>query len=242
MDDKTSKQESLGAQVQALADRVAMLEDVNAIRDLHYAYGYFIDKCMYNEVVDLFSENGRAHFLNGVYKGKAGARRLYCNWFQQLFTRGVNGPVYGFLLDHLLLQEIIHVAADRKTAKGRARNFMIGGQHKSKTDRIQGPPDEFWEGGIYENTYFREDGVWKLGVLNYNMLWQSDYKEGIAESDSHLMTLTKTYPEDPNGPDELLPPLIAWPQTRVIPFHYNHPVTGKPIQTPAPGVSPKAKA
>jgi hypothetical protein len=232
--------ESLKAQVQALADRIAILEDIEAIRNLHYAYGYFIDKCMYDEVVDLFSDNGRALFLNGVYKGKAGARRLYCGWFRTLFTRGKNGPAYGFLLDHHLFQEIIHVAPDRKTAKGRARNFMLGGQHRWKTDRIEGLPDGFWEGGIYENTYVREDGVWKLGVLNYNMLWQANYSDGVEKSEAHLMALTKTYPEDPNGPDELMPGgLPVWPETRVVPFHYNHPVTGKTIAVPAPGLKPK---
>lgn len=40
---------------------------------------------------------------------------------------------------------------------------------------------------------------------------------------------TKTYPEDPLGPDEILEQKMLWPDTRVIPFHYPHPVTGKKI-------------
>jgi hypothetical protein len=49
----------------------------------------------------------------------------------------------------------------------------------------------------------------------------------------HLTPMTKTYPEDPNGPDVLLgePPKV-WPHTRVVPFHYPHPVTGK-VWTPS---------
>ena len=41
----------------------------------------------------------------------------------------------------------------------------------------------------------------------------------------------KLYPEDPIGPDELLDPQPRlWPATDIVPFHYNHPVTGKPIE------------
>jgi hypothetical protein len=34
---------------------------------------------------------------------------------------------------------------------------------------------------------------------------------------------------DPLGPDELIEQKMLWPDTRVIPFHYPHPVTGKPV-------------
>ena len=40
-----------------------------------------------------------------------------------------------------------------------------------------------------------------------------------------------TYPEDSLGPDELLDPRPRlWPATDIVPFHYEHPVTGKPIE------------
>ena len=51
----------------------------------------------------------------------------------------------------------------------------------------------------------KDSGVWKIKRLNYNMLWQADYEPGWAKSGVHLPPLTKTFPEDPRGPDELLP-------------------------------------
>jgi len=219
---------AMQAEIDALKNEVGRLNDVNAIRHLHYAYGYYIDKCMYDEVVELFSDSSELRFLNGIYRGRAGARRLYCDWFRNYFTKGHNGPIYGFLLDHLELQDIIDVAPDRKTAKARFRGFLMGGSHKSKKEEIPGLPTQFWEGGIYENEYVRENGVWKIKLLNYCMLWQADYDKGWHESQAHLMQLDKTYPEDPNGPDELAANVPqAWPHTRVVPFHYAHPVTGK---------------
>jgi hypothetical protein len=43
-----------------------------------------------------------------------------------------------------------------------------------------------------------------------------------------LLPLDKTYPENPIGPDELMPETPKfWPETRIVDFHYAHPVTGE---------------
>jgi len=212
-----------------MAQRIARLEDVHAVRTLHFKYGYYIDMCLYDEACELFAEDGEVRFLNGIYRGRAGARRLYCDWFRNLFTHGHNGPVHGFLLDHLQLQDIVDVAADGRSARGRFRALLMAGQHSSKKERIGNNfPAQCWEGGIYENRYVKEGGVWKIQLLNYNMLWQADYEPGWANSGVHLPALTRLFPEDPRGPDELLPSVPqTWPHTRVVPFHYAHPVTGQ---------------
>jgi hypothetical protein len=215
-------------ELEQLRRRVTQLEDIHAVRTLHFKYGYYIDMCLYDEAVDLFAEDGEVFFLNGIYKGKAGVRRLYCDWFRNLFTKGHNGPVHGFLLDHLQLQDIVDIAPDGKTARGRFRALMLAGQHETKKERVEPFPEQCWEAGIYENEYVKDRGVWKIRRLNYNMLWQADYEPGWAKSGVHLPPILKTFPEDPHGPDELLPSVPAtWPNTRVVPFHYPHPVTGK---------------
>jgi hypothetical protein len=93
--------------------------------------------------------------------------------------------------------------------------------------------EPFWEGGVYENTYFREDGVWKIGVLDYNAFYYAPYDQGWGrvKPGYAVPAYSVTYPEDPNGPDELRPAKAAfWPKTDVVPFHYVHPVTGKPLK------------
>jgi hypothetical protein len=225
---KTKRKSSRVSRPSGLEARITRLEDIHAVRTLHFKYGYYIDMCLYEEAVDLFANDCELNFLNGIYFGKAGARRLYVEWFQKLFTNGHNGPIHGFLLDHLQLQDIVDVAEDGKTAYGRFRVLMAGGQHHSKQPRVPNFPDQCWEAGIYENRYVKDKGVWKIRLLNYNMLWQADYEPGWAKSGVHLPPLTKTFPEDPRGPDELMPHVPnTWPNTRVVPFHYPHPVTGK---------------
>jgi hypothetical protein len=224
----TGGNSALARELAELRKQVTRLEDIHAVRTLHFKYGYYIDMCLYDEATDLFAEDGEVRFLNGVYKGKAGVRRLYCEWFRNLFTKGHNGPVHGFLLDHLQLQDIVDISADGKSAQGRFRAVMMAGQHESKKPRVEHFPDQCWEAGIYENLYVKESGVWKIKRLNYNMLWQADYEPGWAKSGVHLPPINKTFPENPIGPDELLPitPKV-WPETRVVAFHYAHPVTGK---------------
>ena len=62
----------------ALTDRVGQLEDTNAIRKLHYSYGYYIDFCQYDEVVQLFAKDGAVVFLSGEYHGHDGVARSEC--------------------------------------------------------------------------------------------------------------------------------------------------------------------
>ena len=218
---------ALKQQIEGLTRRVGQLEDVQAVRALHFKYGYYFDACLYDEVIDLFSDAAQLNFLNGVYRGKAGVRRLYYS-LRQRWTGGRNGPQPGLMYDHLMLQDVIDVAPDGLTATGRFRCLMQGGFHESAVKPDPAMPSQCWEAGVYENLYAKEDGVWKFKLFDYNMLWQADYDKGWALSGVHLKPLTQTFPDDPNGPDELAPITpVSWPNTRVVPFHYPHPVTGR---------------
>ncbi len=222
-----SELEEMKSALAALQHRVDALEDVNAIRKLHYAYGYYMDFCQYDEVVQLFAKDGEAIFLSGIYKGHEGVARLYKTWFQNFFTKGEPGPKYGFLLDHFQMQDIVTISDDRKTAKARFRALLLGGNHESRDYHPEGLPDQFYEAGLYENDYVREDGVWKIKRLDYVVQWQAEYDKGWAHTIAHLQPAEKTYPENPTGPDELLPKQRqTWPYRQDMPLHCAHPVLG----------------
>ncbi len=217
---------ALESSVAALTQRLTGLEDVHAIRCLHHLYGYYIDKCLYRETVELFTDDCEVHFFGGIYRGKAGAKRLYIDRFQKNFTFGNNGPVDGFLLDHMQMQDVVTVAADGQTAKARFRCFMAAGRHKD-----HGAARQWWEGGLYENDYRKEDGVWKIHVLNYVPQWHADFESGWANTRLNFVPfLDKTIPDDPTGPDELKPDTWLWPTHKVVPFHSPHPVNGSTIE------------
>jgi hypothetical protein len=114
--------------------------------------------------------------------GTRASAGLYGTWFQNFFTQGVNGPVDGFLLDHFQMQDIITVAPDRQSAKGRFRGLLMGGSHESREYKPEGLPLQFFEAGVYENDYVREGGVWKVKRLDYMMQWQADYENGWSKT------------------------------------------------------------
>jgi hypothetical protein len=214
--------------IAGLEQRLGKVEDVLAIRNLQHAYGYYLDKCLYDEVVDLFAEDGQVIFIGGIYKGRAGAARLYAGRFRNNFANGKNGPSFGRLLDHPILQDVITVADDRATAKARFRVLMQAGTHQlAATPQV--PVRQWFEGGLYENQYVRSDGTWKISTLFYRAFWHGSLEHGWAYTPPDFVpNASVTYPEDPYGPDELLQDAPRlWPDTTTFPFHYKHPVTGK---------------
>jgi hypothetical protein len=93
----TEKQiEELRAEIAELRTVAYEAADIQAIRKLQHQYGYYLDKCLYQQVVDLFDENGTIVFFGGIYKGKPGLKRLYLDRFRQTFTGGRNGPIRGY--------------------------------------------------------------------------------------------------------------------------------------------------
>lgn len=59
-----------------LAQQVGILQVEQASRKLHHIHGYYLDRCLYDEVVDLFCDDCEVRFMRGVFKGKKGAHRL----------------------------------------------------------------------------------------------------------------------------------------------------------------------
>ena len=50
----TSTLEALEAQVKSLANEVRTLKDIESIRNLQKAYGYYLEHWMSQEIIDLF--------------------------------------------------------------------------------------------------------------------------------------------------------------------------------------------
>jgi hypothetical protein len=215
----------------ALEKKVTELEDINAIRRLQMAYGYYIDYNRPEETAALFAKDGCVVFLSGEYVGYEGVMRLYGTWFQNLFTKGVRGPIHGFLLDHFQLQDVVTINPDGVTAQGRFRGILAGGWHdEGLATKPNEVPQQFWESGIYENDYVKEDGVWKIKRLNYMMQWQADYETGWAHTTAHLQPAMACYPENPIGPDRILSEgnyRPTWPHRQEVAMSFAHPVLGQ---------------
>ena len=80
---------ALRARLDAVAERAARVDDINEIENLQGSYGYYTDKMLWDEVVDLFAEGGTLEIgPSGVYVGKDSIRRYLYS-----LSGGKQGPL-----------------------------------------------------------------------------------------------------------------------------------------------------
>lgn len=225
--------QDLQQQVNELNKRLTTLEDQAAIKRLQFTYGYYLDKCLYQEVTDLFADDGEVVFLRGVFTGKESVKRLYIGRFRKVFTNDYNGPVFGFLLDHPQMQDIVTISECGTHAHGRFRSMMQAGLHM----QAGGNTRQWWEGGVYENQYVKVDGKWRIKRLNYRCAFHATFENGWAYTKPNFVPFYSEkdlYPGNPQGPDSIDATAVSWPEVDVVDFHYPHPITGAPWEGMAP--------
>jgi hypothetical protein len=205
-----SAQASPEARLAAFRDRVARLEDQDAVENLQATFGFYFDKGLWNEAADLFARNGSFEYgLSGVYIGQAHIRRA-------LLLFGPEGLSPGYLNNHMQLQAVIIVAQDGKTATGRWQGPV----------QLSEPgANGVWGVGIYENEYVKEGGVWKISKLHFYPMAFTDYDKGWARSLLPMKGQSAVFPPD-KPPTKVYRSL---PGNYLPPFSFKHPVTGKPL-------------
>ena len=207
---------TLAARTAELRASVARLEDENAVENLQRIYGFYLEEGLWSEAASLFTDDGTIERGgSGVY---AGRDRVLA----YLRTLGQEGPTDGRLFDHMQLQPVVHVAPDGQTAQGRWRLFAQEAQH-----------GEFahWGVGVYENTYAKVDGVWRIASVREFPKMYTTYEDGWG----------KTALPEP-GPSSELPPdrpgdesYERYPGNWSAPFHYPHPVNTAESEATAAG-------
>ncbi|MFO1467101.1 MAG: nuclear transport factor 2 family protein [Steroidobacteraceae bacterium] len=203
---------SLEQRLAALERRVEHLDDRAAIEKLTRAYGYYVDKQLWPEVVDCFAGDAVIEIAGrGVYRGREGVDRL----FRQAMGGGRVGLAQGALFNHMILQGIVDVEPSGLAAKGRWRASVQIGQYGAFG---------LWSEGTYENDYVKRDGRWQIQNMHFYATFYAPYDTGWA-----VRSLPNNGPSKTAPPDA--PPSVqydVYPGHYVPPFHYPNPVTGKP--------------
>jgi SnoaL-like domain len=212
-----AQQRGVDAEIQALTTRVERLEGARAVKKLQRAFGYYVDRGLWTDAADLFTDDGSIEIgVDGVYVGKARIR----DYLKRLHG-GQEGLIYGQLNEWITLQPAVFIAADGRSATARWRDQGMLGQYRKHAE---------WRDGIYENTYVREGGVWKIRSLHLYVNFIAPYEkgwarlrpaEGLARSEA-----SKAFLPD-RGPTVDYQP---FPDTQVPPFQAPSPVTGKPVK------------
>lgn len=215
---------SIEERLAALEKRLQQVEDVQAINRLQYAYNYYVEHMMKQEIIDCFADSPDVllDWLEGKWKGKEGVREYF----------DVNQvPPVGFRHQLMPTAGLITVAPDGRTAKGRWYAFgaiMMPGRP------AQGEKPSFTRSfidGIYEIGYIREDEIWKILTINWMIPYGVRIDDGWITPEDIAGPMLKG--QGPGGapmtPDIPMDPKdLRYVTGYIFPFHFSHPVTGKP--------------
>jgi hypothetical protein len=204
----------LKAQVKLLEKELTRLQDIETINRVQRAYGYFVEHMMGQEIIDCFSTSDDVYlsWLEGRYNGQAGLHR-YFDKMRDTFSHELLHQV-------IQVSGIVTVAPDGLKAQGRW--YAFGGIAIPMGDGVR----ENWENSIYEMEYIKEDGVWKILGIKWNLNYWLAHLMGLVSYDR----LPKTPPKPGANisPDVYYDNDPRYPSGYIFPFHFVHPVTGKP--------------
>lgn len=141
--------------IENLEKRIKALEDLETIKKLHQKYINLMDNLMYEEVLDLFTEDASIEVRNlGIKKGKKELREIYIDVLAK--NRGSER-----FDGHMAVEPDITVSGD--TAKGTWLIYMLFSK-----------PDIQWVQGRNDCEYKKSDGEWKISKLKFTRTLASD--------------------------------------------------------------------
>jgi hypothetical protein len=212
----TMPPDSLDARLSALEAEIVAGEDVAAIKRLQRQYGYYVDKGLWEDVADLYTDDAVANYPAGTYVGKDSIRRhLYMNVGGGQV--GENGLVDNRLYNHLNIQPVVHLLPGGQMAKGRWRAFAMFGSYGGSAT---------WAEGVYEMTYEKVAGVWKIDRLDYHSGFGAPYATGWVPPEPRPASdggarAPRNLPHPADRPRQEA--CGGFPAACVGPFHYTNP-------------------
>jgi hypothetical protein len=147
-----------------LVAKIDRLNDEDLVRNLQHAYGYYLDRKMWDDVVDLFVDDSTVTIEGvGTFRGQKGVR-------EALERMGPAGLEHGELNDHPLFDTMVQVLPGGREALSRGIDLGMIGDADEGTAR--------WELSVFRNRFVKDDGVWKLAELHAHPLMSADYYKG----------------------------------------------------------------
>jgi hypothetical protein len=215
-------------ELEAQVKNLQTLQDIEEIKKLQKAYGYYLINWMHDELIDCFAKHPDTTLIwpEGTFKGRDAAKRFYSQ------NNKKEDPE--FMHQMMQISGIVNVEPGNTRAKGRWWGFgAMAIPTGSMTSQEGEGVDQLMGCGVYEMEYIKEDGIWKIITCRWIPTYSFSPEKGWVKPER----LAKGRPErQTNAP---FPPSwhadgpaadinFEYPSGYILPFHFKHPVTGKP--------------
>jgi hypothetical protein len=217
---KLEKKERKSAKtIKQLETRITRAEDIEAIKKLQRAYGFYLEHWEEDQLIGLFSKRDDVTIEindSGEFRGQEGVKACYVfgDHYTAYSGQKTAPPEYLHLM--VPISGIVDVAPDGKTAQGRWYGTFHGALPRGGILRA------LIGYGIWEMDYIKEDGIWKIWKLLFCDIFSSPIEDGWVKT-----------PFINNPPAKIRPPRVRgkdirpYPSGYMFPYHYKNPVTGK---------------
>ncbi|KAM7192724.1 hypothetical protein V8F33_008185 [Rhypophila sp. PSN 637] len=151
-----------------LVYRISQLNEEDEVRNLVHSMGYYVDRRMWDDVIDLFTPNGTISVdSNTSPPGASGLQSV-------LNGMGPAGLTRGILNDHPIYQTTVELAPDGLSAIARGLEIGMIGDHANRSAQ--------WQFCTFRHTLVRDPdtSIWKIQNLNYSRLLVAEYAAGWA--------------------------------------------------------------
>lgn len=208
--DSTSDPET---RLESLEQRIRVLNEEDHVRNLQNAYGYYVDRKMWDDVTDLFTADAVLEIADvGIYEGPDGVRR-------SLERMGPAGLRHGELNDHMQLDMIVSIEPSGIEARSRGIEWGMLGDADDGT--------AFYTLAVFVNRYVKQDGIWRIREMRIFPIMKTDYYQGWAKS-----AVMDPPPAEAHAPDRAVPDADRMTPGAIPVFFSPNPVTGKAVSLP----------
>ncbi|GAB1319890.1 hypothetical protein MFIFM68171_10100 [Madurella fahalii] len=155
-----------------LQHRINMLNDEDEVRNLQHAYGYYVDRRMWTDVVDLFGGHSVGFTIDNVgsFTGYNGVQEALEKWM------GPEGLSQGILNEHLIFDTVVEIRPARgpdvtdQTANSRGIEIALIGNANESTAS--------WRFSFFQNTFVKQNGIWHISNITISPLVVANYSTG----------------------------------------------------------------
>lgn len=184
-----------------LARDVDRAESMRAVKNLQRTYAQYSQFGLWNEMADLFAEQGTYIFDEETVKGRK-AIATYLTTHEGAGQQGLQpGAVHAEIIDH----PVVNLSVDGDSASGRWYGFSFLSDSQGNASNL---------GGVFENEYVRENGKWQIAVHRFYPQYSGPYETGWNNYKGRdLAILPYHFTSDESG-IPIPPPVGAAPKSK----------------------------